>query len=306
MKWGLVVNLHALKLFRQVVDAGSVSAAAARVHLSQPAVTIQLRKLEQELGFAITRPQGRGIALTEAGAWLSEQAERLFRLEAEIEAGCEDVRIGRRGLLKIAATYLPANFLLPDWIADFRMDHPDVSIHLTSGNARDVLVKLMKYEADIVWIGGQHRFPATINAKPCYEDEMWFVVAPDHHMAGARYPLREVVREAFVMREPGSFTRDALSALCRAEGLPPPFASLISEGPQESIRAAIAGVGVAYAAKMEVAAYVDEGVLKRVETDVPPVRNPISCCTRANDPLSPAASAFLHRIGLAEEHSLKI
>jgi DNA-binding transcriptional LysR family regulator len=280
------------------VKAGSVSAAAAQVHLSQPAVTMQLRKLEQELGFAITRPQGRGIAFTEAGVWLSEQAERLFRLEEEIEAGCEDVRVGRRGLLKMAATYLPANFLLPGWIADFRKGHPDVSVRLSSGNARDVLEKLTKYEADIVWIGGEHVFPTTIRSVPCYRDEMWFVVAPEHRMAGASFPLREVVREAFVMREPGSFTRDALFAMCKAEGLPPPSPALLSEGPQETIRAAIAGVGVAYAAKMEVAAYVQSGDLQRIETDVPSMQNPISCCTRANDPLPPAANAFLHRLGL--------
>jgi len=261
--------------------------------MSQPAVTMQLRKLEKELGFSLTRPHGRGIELTESGRWLSEQAERFFKLEADIKDQCEAFKQGRRGRLKLAATYLPANFLLPGWIAAFRRSRPELSVSVSSGNASSALAKLLNFEAETAWIGGRTAFPSAVDAFRCYEDELWFVAAPRHRFAGRRCTLEELAEEPFILREPGSFTREALYSLYHAAGLTPPSPAVQFEGPQETIRAAVEGIGIAYATKLEVGAYIDSGVLAKIDTDVPPMTNPISCCTRAGDALSPAAEAFL-------------
>lgn len=287
------MNLHALRLFHEVAAAGSVSGAADKLNISQPAVTMQLRKLEKELGFALTRPQGRGLALTEAGLWLAAQADRLFTLEADIERQCEAYRQGMTGQLRLAATYLPANFMLPAWIASYRQASPAVDVSVSSGNAQLVMEKLLRYEADIAWIGGHHSYPPSIVAVPCHEDELWFVASPNHRFAGETHTLAKLAQEPFIYREQGSFTRDALLAMYRTTNVPPPPQAVQLDGPQETIRAAIQGLGITIASRMEVSHYITSGLLARIDTDIPPVVYPVSRCVRADDPLSPQASSFV-------------
>lgn len=290
------MNLHALRLFREVARRGSVSQAAIELNISQPAVTMQIHKLEQELQFDLTRPQGRGLVLTEAGMWLAAQAERLFMLEQDIEAQCEIYRNGTGGQLKLAATYLPANFMLPQWIAGFHQAIPQVGISVFSGNAQTVLNKLLNYEADIAWIGGQISFPASIHAVPCYQDELWFVASVKHRLANCTSTLADIARETFIMREQGSFTRDALFTLYRAAGITPPQSTIQFDGPQETIRAALQGIGIIYASKMEVEAYINDGLLAQIKTAEPAMTNPISRCVRVDDPLPPQAATFLEHL----------
>lgn len=289
------MNLHALRIFHWIAKLGSVTRAAEELHISQPAVTMQLRSLEKDLGLLLSRPQGRGIILTDAGQWLADQADRLFALEANISTSIEAFRAGRIGSLRLAATYLPANFLLPSMLANFRSMHPDVSCTVLTSNAQLACERLLRYEADIAFIGGMRTFPPEISCQLWLEDELSIVAAPDHPLVGHPLSLSELVRNTtFVLREPGSSTRDTLFALCRAVGVAPPEASLQLSGPQETINAVIAGLGVTLASRLEVREHLISGTL--VKLDVPDALavNPISCCIRTNDSLSPQAKAFLH------------
>lgn len=102
------MNIHALRLFYYVAETGSVTKAAARLRISQPAVTSQIKRLEKDLGLPLCSPSGRGISLTPFGTELAKQAGNLFTYEERIEEFVEDYRQGRKGKLRIAATYLPA------------------------------------------------------------------------------------------------------------------------------------------------------------------------------------------------------
>ncbi|MGO4371768.1 LysR family transcriptional regulator, partial [Paenibacillus sp. MCAF20] len=101
------MNLHALKLFHTAAQEGSVTRAAELLRISQPAVTMQIRNLEKEIGMPLLLPKGRGVMLTEAGQFVAEQASRLFALESEIDRSLIDFKSGLTGKLRIAATYLP-------------------------------------------------------------------------------------------------------------------------------------------------------------------------------------------------------
>lgn len=136
------MNLHALRLFHIVAEKGNVTRAAEELNISQPAVTAQIKKLEQEIGLILLAPKGRGILLTEAGIQLSKHTKRLFSLEAEIEAYVEQYKNGFIGKLRIVATYLPANFLLPKWLARYKQRYPDVEVELTTTNSRKAIDQL--------------------------------------------------------------------------------------------------------------------------------------------------------------------
>ncbi|WP_426449335.1 LysR family transcriptional regulator [Paenibacillus sp. S-38] len=290
------MNLHALRLFHTVARTGSVTRAAEELRLSQPAVTIQVRNLEQELGLTLLAPKGRGVLLTEAGACVAAEAKRLFALEEEVEARVAAFREGRTGRLRVAATYLPANFLLPAWTARFRQTHGGVSLSLSTANAKEALHRLTHYEADLAVIGGGPPTESGVYRRLLFEDPMWFVVPPGHPLAGRKASLGELMREPFILREPGSFTRDMLLSLCRTALVEPPRVTLEMDGFGETLRAVAAGCGAAFASAAEVRPYIERGEVARVEVPSAVAVNPIALCLREGEEPSPAAAAFISLI----------
>jgi DNA-binding transcriptional LysR family regulator len=286
------MNLHALKIYAKVAELESVTRAAEEMRISQPAVTAQIRNLERELNLPLLTPKGRGIGLTDAGQLLARHAKRLFTLEKEIEVQMQDYRIGQHGRLLIAATYLPANFLLPQWISLFKKQHAKVECILTTTNSHNALERLMHYEADLAIIGGGVSSNASIIRDLLFEDELWFVVPPHHRYACQETTLEQIMKEPFILREEGSSTREKLLAICKVRNIDPPALGLQFNGLQETIRAVIAGFGAIIASALEVNDYVKRGEVARVYVTDVDLHNPITLCRRAADPLSPAADYF--------------
>ncbi len=287
------MNLHALRVFHSVAVHGSVTCAAEELLISQPAVTAQIRKLEKELGIVLLAPRGRGIFLTEAGHMLAGHARRLFSLEREIDAAIADFIAGKAGTLRIAATYLPANFLLPKWVARYKQQNPGIEISLTTTNGRNALDKLLHYEADLAVIGGGSEQHAGVIAEVLAEDEFWFIVPNNHPLAGEEVALAAIMREPFILREEGSSARERLIALCRIHNLQPPIVGLQFNGLNETIRAVMAGYGANFVSALEVREYVERGEVARVFVRDIHVKNPITLYVRGDDRLTPGAEGFV-------------
>lgn len=287
------MNLHALRLFHIVAEKGNVTRAAEELNISQPAVSAQIKKLEQEIGLLLLAPKGRGILLTEAGRHLSKQAKRLFSLEKEVENYIDQYKNGSVGKLRIVATYLPANFLLPKWIARYKQKHPDVEVELTTTNSQKAIEQLINYEAEIAFIGGRKEFNLLISNTELFEDDMLFVVHKDHKFAFKTITLAEIVKEPFVFREEGSFSREQLVSLCKMNNIQEPVIGLQINGLNETIRTVIEGYGVTFVSSLEVKEYIDRGEVAKVKIVGIELRNPISLCTRNNDQLLQPAHNLL-------------
>jgi DNA-binding transcriptional LysR family regulator len=287
------VNLHAFRVFHEVAESGGVTKASERLRISQPAVTAQLRNLERELGLVLFRAKGRGVALTEAGERLAEQGRRLFALEREIERETERIRLGEQGRLRIAATYLPANMLLPRWIARYKREYPEVEILLTTVNSSKAFDRLLHYEADLAVVGGGRELPDGLAHMPLMQDELWFIVPGGHPLAGREASLQRLVAEPFVVREEGSSGRELLEALCRLHGVTMPGIGLQVSGTGETIRAVTAGYGAALASALEVRESIGRGEIARVSVDGIRLHNPIGLYTRSGDALPPFARLFI-------------
>ncbi|MGN7457961.1 LysR substrate-binding domain-containing protein [Paenibacillus pasadenensis] len=291
------MNLHALRLFRHVADTGSVTRASERMRISQPAITSQIRKLEGELGVRLLEPDGRGIRLTDAGRQVDELARRLFAVEQQIERLAHGYAEGSLGQIRLAATYLPANYLLPAWLARFRQRYDDVELSVRTTNSSEAMRLLLAVEVDLALYGGLPEVhPADIRSEELFRDELWFVVSPDHRYAGRTVPLERMVAEPFVQREPGSSTRERLLALCRTHSVPEPTISLQFNGLHESIRAVAAGYGASFVSSLVVRDAVRRGELSRVEVEGVRLHNSIALCTRRGEPLPPAAAALAELI----------
>ena len=131
-----------LLTFATVADAGNISRAAQQLHLSQPAVSGQLRALQEWFGEPLYRRSGHGIALTEAGERLAEQARQLRQVYRQAHAVRESWRGLETGALRLGASTTPASYLLPALVADFRQAFPAVSLHLSDGNTREIVERL--------------------------------------------------------------------------------------------------------------------------------------------------------------------
>ncbi|WP_152392564.1 LysR family transcriptional regulator [Paenibacillus guangzhouensis] len=290
------MNLHALRIFHTVAEVGSVTRAADRLCISQPAVTAQIRKLERELEVELLSPQGRGITLTEVGRMLADRASQLFAMEEDIELQVTSYRHGRRGVLRVAATYLPANFLLPHLIASYKQEYLDVDIRISTVNSRDAIAMLREYEVDIAFIGGEQLDDPALHREDWFEDACWFVVPQGHPMAGAEVSFAQMMREPFVMREQGSGMRERLLTYCQMYHVTPPTIAVEMNGSQESIRAVMAGCGAMFVSSLEVREEIERGRLAQVKVPEIEAGNPISIYTRANEASPVTARNLISRL----------
>ncbi|KZE79422.1 LysR family transcriptional regulator [Paenibacillus elgii] len=290
------MNLHALRLFHTIASTGNVTRASELLNISQPAITAQIKKFEKELSIPLLKPNGRGIALTDAGEKIALLAKRLFAVEQQIDQFCHEYRDGTNGHIRLAATYLPAQFLIPAWIAKFKQQYEQVEMTITTTNSSDALKQLLQMEVDLAVYGGlAEEYPDAIQTEELFRDELWFVVAPNHKYANQQVSLGEMMKEPFVMREEGSSTRERLLALCRTYSVSKPRITLQFNGLHEAIMAVIAGYGANFVSSLVVREYVQRGELCRVYVEGVRLQNTIAICTRKNEPLS-AAAANLVRI----------
>lgn len=291
------MNLHALRLFHEIALTGSVTRASEALKISQPAITAQVKKLEKELGLVLLKPQGRGVALTDAGETAALLAKRLFAVEQQIEQYARDYASGLNGRIRVAATYLPAHFLMPAWIAMFKRQYEQVEMNIITTNSSEALGKLLQGEVDLAIYGGlPEDNPDTIGTEHLFRDELWFVVAPGHRYANQSIQLEDMMREPFVMREEGSSTRARLLSLCRTYNAPSPRIALQFNGLHEAIRAVIAGYGANFVSSLAVREHVERGELCRVNVKDVHLENTIAIWTRKNEPLSAAAQHFIDTI----------
>ncbi|WP_313799306.1 LysR family transcriptional regulator [Cytobacillus sp.] len=277
------MNLHALRLLIKVAELKSVTKAADALSISQPAVTIQIRNLEKETGLKLIETVGRGIKLTKEGEFLVKRALTLFDMEKDIENKLFQLKNGELQDLRIASTYLPANFLLPVWLAKFKMDFPSVNVNLYSGNSNQVLENLLRYKSDIAFVVKEEWNNPDIHLDHLMDIDFWFIVPHGHKYDGQGVSLRELMAEPFLLREDGSSTREILFSLCKVYRVPIPRIGLQYPGLNESIRSVLAGYGTMLAPELAVREYWERGELGRVIVKEIEVRRPVYICSRKND-----------------------
>lgn len=285
------MNLHALRIFNEVASLGSVTRAAEKLLLSQPAVTAQLRNLENEMGMKLITSNGRGVQLTEAGERLAARSNQLFSLEAEIEAEMQALQRGMIGALRIGATALPGSAILPNWIVKFKQKYPKVEIQLTKENSHSAVRRLLDHSIHIALICGEWDADEEIERFTIAVDELIFIVPRTHSLAGKEATLKDLMSEPFILREEGSYTRRRLLALCAAADISEP-AGICMEGMEESIQAVKAGYGAALVPSLAVQEELASGELGKVNVQGIHIAHPIRLCTKA--PISsPTAANFI-------------
>ncbi len=287
------VNLYGLKVFHYVAYMESFTRAAEILFISQPAVTMQVRKLEEELGVKLLVPRGRGVALTTAGEEIAKIARRLVGIDRDVRKYTSKYNRGEVGKVTIAATYLPANYVLPAALARSKKLYPSLELELITATTDKAFQLLLNYDSDIAVIGGGALAHNGLIKRIIKRDPLWIIVPKKHSFANKKISLRALQKLPFIVREEGSSMREGLFTLFRTHGLQPPEIGLQMSGLNETIRTVMSGYGTILASAIEVKDYVERGDVARVfvnETDG--MVNEIAVYLREEEGITPAVDKF--------------
>ena len=237
-------TLRQLRTFNEVARQQSFTAAAKALHLTQPAVSMQLRQLEHAAGLPLLEQTGRRVQLTEAGRELLRYAAGIATLLREAEDAMKALQGIGGGELSIAVTST-AKYFAPQLLAEFRRSHPEVRLRLAVSNREAVVRELTENSVDLAVMGRPPRGIET-EAAPFASHPIGIIASPPHPLAGRkRIPLERLAGETFIIRERGSGTRAAMEHVFAERGFRP--RDVLEMSSNETIKQAVmAGMGVAF------------------------------------------------------------
>ena len=237
------ITFRQLKIFEAVARQLSFTRAAADLHLTQPAVSMQIKQLEQEAGVPLLEQVGKRIHLTEAGEEMHRYARSISTLLTEIEQVFAEMKGLKRGRLNIAVAST-ANYFVPRLWATFRMRHPDVTVSLDVTNRTGLIRALDENQTDLV-IMGQPPEDMDLVSESFMPNPLVVIAPPTHPLAGAKHvPVQRLQGETFLAREPGSGTRSLMERVFAEKQLT--LSTSIEMSSTEAIKQGVeAGLGLA-------------------------------------------------------------
>lgn len=211
------ITLRQLESFATVARLGSFSRAAEALHLTQPAVSIQIRQLAETVGMPLFDQAGRTLRLTAAGDELLATTRRLDDVWNRFESAIDALRGLKRGKLRVALV-TTAKYFLPRMLGAFCKRYPDISIELEIAN-RDRVVERLRNNEDDLYVMSYPPDDLDIVVHPFLDNEMVVLAPLGHWAAERRVSLAELGNEPFLLREPGSGSRRAIDDFARQAGV---------------------------------------------------------------------------------------
>lgn len=266
-----------LQVFHTVARVLNFTKAAEILHMTQPAVTFQIRQLEEHFNTRLFDRTHNRISLTSAGARVFEYADRIFELYDEMEGTVRDMTGDMTGVLVLGASTTLAEYVLPSLLGHFKRQYPDVVIRLKVSNTDAIVAMVEDNEIDL----GVVEAPVANKklAVEVFRIDQLVVVAPPGHPLSAKSTLRpgDLLAYPYIAREHGSGTREVTLDYFRDAGVDPARLNVIMElGSPESIKGAVeAGMGVSIISRTTLAKELQLATLVAINLD-PPLDRPFS------------------------------
>jgi DNA-binding transcriptional LysR family regulator len=235
-----------LQVFHAVARHLSFTKAAEAVCMTQPAVTFQIRQLEEHFNTRLfDRTQGR-ITLTPAGQVALQYAERILALSAELDSRLREITGQEAGPLLVGASTTIAEYLLPGILGEFKARHPGVVPRLVVANSEAVQERVAARSLDLGFIEGDSHLPS-LASDVCCRDELQVVCAPSHALAHQKVIVpRSLTEHAYVGREPGSGTREVIDRFLVKMGLAPDSLQIVMEASSPEALKGLVATGLGF------------------------------------------------------------
>jgi len=297
----MLMDTRQLAAFCAVVERKSFSLAAERLGVTQPAVSLQVRALEERLGQRLLDRSGRRVETTEAGRRLYRSAQRMLHLEEQLLEDVAGANQGRlTGTLDIGASTGPGAHLVPLLLCEFQQEHPELRVALSISDTQAVIERVAGRELELGVVGALRRH-RSLEFEPLVHDEIVLAVPPGHPAADGRLSLEELREENLIVMQEGAGVRHVVEEELRRAGLRVrELESRLQLGLQESVKSAVgAGYGVAFISRTAIEGELAAGTLACARVSgVEPSRQLYVVRTRGRGPTR-AAEAFL---SFAREH----
>ena len=264
-----------IQVFHAVAKHLSFTKAAEALFMTQPAVTFQIRQLEDQFNTRLFDRAHGSISLTPAGIIALDYAERIVALSAELDTRLKELSGQVAGPLLIGASMTIAEFLLPQILGEFKSRYPAVVPRLFVANSEAVQDRVAEHTLDLGFIEGDSHLPSLVT-DVCCQDELQVVCAPSHILAKQTSATpRSLAEHAYISREPGSGTREVIDNYLQKAGLAPDTLQVVMEmGSPEALKGLVAtGLGFAIMSRASVTKEIRLGQLVQLPLAPPLIRH---------------------------------
>ncbi|WP_339256325.1 selenium metabolism-associated LysR family transcriptional regulator [Paenibacillus sp. FSL R5-0749] len=240
------MNFHQLHIFYTVAEKGSFSAAAQALHMTQPAVTMQIQSLEDYFGTKLLHRSTKKIELSEAGRTLLPHAKRSVELVRQTDEAMSAFTQMLQGRLQLGASLTIGEYVLPRMLGPFALQYPDISIVMKVMNTTQIMDDILKHQLNFGLIEAPVHHPDMI-VEPVMQDELKLIVPAGHDLAKrSKVNIEDVMNYPFVLREKGSGTRQVMEDQLQKKKIDPQEMNVVMElGSTGAVKSAVeAGVGI--------------------------------------------------------------
>lgn len=266
-----------LQVFHSVAKLLSFTKAAEALHMTQPAVTFQVRQLEEYFNTRLFDRTHNRINLTDAGKRVYEYADTIFQIYSEMENTVREITGDVNGVLIVGASTTIAEYMLPALLGDFKTKYPDVNLRLRVSNSDGIVAMV---ENNVIDLGVVEAAVTNKNlaVELCRIDRLVAVVPPNHELSDREVlDVRELLKYPYICREEGSGTREVILGYLEKIGMPISELNIIMElGSPEALKGAVeAGIGVTIISRATLNKELKLGTLVAIDLD-PPLERPFS------------------------------
>lgn len=286
------MNLHHLSIFLAIAECGSITAASKRQHISQPALSRELKVFEERMGVRLFERLPKGMRLTEAGEVLRDYATRLFELERAAETAMHEVAGAHRGRLAIGASNTIGTYVLPPLLARFRRVRPNVQVSLFVGNTEQVSGGVADLRFSLGFIEGPLHVRGLRDVTFQDDEIIPVTAANDPLLQRERLRLSDLADQPLLMRERGSGTRELIADLLETHDIAD--GNIMEFSNTEALKlAAVHGGGIAWLPRISVRRELDTGRLAALPLKRLRILRPLKILQRDGAQLPPAARVLV-------------
>jgi DNA-binding transcriptional LysR family regulator len=288
------MDTRQLQAFCAVVERKSFSQAAEQLGVTQPAVSLQVRALEERVGQTLLDRSGRRVEPTEAGRRLYRSAQRMLALEEQLmeEVAADDGRLA--GTLAIGASTGPGAHLVPLLLCEFQREHPDLHVALSIWDTQTVIDRVADRQLEVGVVGALRRH-RSLEFEPLVRDEIVLAVPPGHPAAEGTISVDDLRKETLIVMQEGAGVRQVVEEELRRAGLRlRGVEPKLELGLQESVKTAVAGgYGVSFISKTAIEGELAAGRLAAAQVEgIEPARQIYLVRARRRS-MTRAAEAFV-------------
>jgi len=287
------MNLNQLRALYCVVKTGTFAKAAEELFVTEPAVYIQVRSLERDMGFTLLDRFGKELRPTEIGKLLYDYAEKIFDLVEEATHAVKELQDLRRGSLWLGTAKALAQYLMPVIISTFQDRHPHISIHLDERSSRELVDGILQHRFELA-IVARFPYPDRVEVIPFTRDELLLVASPRSKLLMKdRVNLKDLTSEPIIFTDARSATKFNIWQEFEKRDLKP--ASIIEAGNTEFIKYLVKNdKGYAFLSNICVREEIKKGEMIAVPLVEGSFTMEIDIIHLKGKTLSPAAATFLH------------